>query len=116
MTFHQHVNILVETIKRGRLHDGLKLIVLYPCSKMCGRWTVTEWCEDDHKVDACVVDGLEQAKDIYRGLLGHIVESIYDPKTDKYSFYGEANVIVQGSHGICAFCEKRTAREGLTNV
>lgn len=103
MTFEQHVRILTETIKRVRLHGGLKLIALYPCSRGCGKWTVTEWFEDNHKVDACVVNDADEAVDIYHGLLGNIVRSVYDPKTDTYS-NSEGNVIVTGSHGICKEC------------
>ena len=87
-------------------------IILYPCAS-CTTWNVEEWYYDDagkltknrHCREFTTIDA---AREHYRPVIGDLVESIYDPKTDSYSNPGnpQVNFIVQGSHWRCWACQK----------
>jgi hypothetical protein len=91
-------------------------IILYPCAS-CTTWNVEEWYYDDEpgfwpkltKNRHCrEFDTIDAAREHYRPIIGELVESIYDSKTDSYSNPNNptVNFVVQGSHGRCWACQK----------
>lgn len=93
-------------------------VILYPCP-CCTTWNVSEWIYpvDWPFTDAKIIKrehitefpSIDDARKIYRQVLGTLIESIYDPKTDTYSNPDNenANFVVQGSHGRCHRCSRQ---------
>lgn len=94
------------------------VIILYPCP-CCPTWNVDEWVyleklegEGDTKPKITKHNHcnefptIDSARYHYRPILGELIESIYDPKTDSCSNPDNplANFVVQGSHGRCHAC------------
>jgi hypothetical protein len=100
----RRIEHLCRVIRRQQQHGPMVKVVLYPCH--CGRLTIDEWYErkTSYWKDKSVVEvaDLEEARAVYRHILGILRESHYIPGSDTYtSKDGQDNFIVTGSHCTC---------------